>query len=98
MGYGGIAYLQGVRALKIRKDDTSPAIGPTQESVLKGTYPIARNLYFYTIGSPEGLAKRFIDWARGTEGQNICLSVGYYPLPDAQRMAPAGDPPPESRP
>jgi phosphate transport system substrate-binding protein len=81
IGYGGIAYLEGIRALKVKKDDTSEAITPSLETAQSGTYPIARFLYFYTAGEATGLAKRFIDWVKGPDGQKVIEVVGYYPLP-----------------
>ncbi len=93
IGYGGIAYDKGVRVLKVRKDDASPAIEPTEDNVVTGTYPISRYLYFYTIGEPDGALKHFIDWVRGAEGQKICAQVGYFPLPAAQHSKPAAAPP-----
>jgi phosphate transport system substrate-binding protein len=81
MGYGGIAYLEGIRALKVKKDDTSPSITPSLKTAQDGTYPIARFLYFYTAGEPTGSVKRFIDWVKGPDGQAVIEQVGYYPLP-----------------
>ncbi len=83
IGYGGIAYLEGIRALKVKKDDTSPAITPSLQTAQDGTYPIARFLYFYTAGQPAGTVRRFIDWVKGAEGQGVIEQVGYYPLPKA---------------
>ena len=94
IGYGGIAYAKGVRALPVKKDAASPAIEPTLDTVVKGTYPISRYLYFYTIGQPEGALKNFIEWVRGPEGQKICADVGYFPLPEGQAgKAPTGPAP-----
>jgi phosphate transport system substrate-binding protein len=81
IGYGGIAYLEGIHALKVKKDDTSPAITPSLQTAQDGSYPIARFLFFYTAGAPAGTAKRFIDWVKGPEGQGVIEQVGYYPLP-----------------
>ncbi len=81
IGYGGIAYLEGIRALKVKKDASSPAIAPSLETAQDGTYPISRYLYFYTAGAPTGAIKRFIDWTVGAEGQKVISDVGYYPLP-----------------
>jgi ABC-type phosphate transport system substrate-binding protein len=93
IGYGGIAYSKGVRAVKVKKDAASPGVEPTMENVVKGVYPISRSLYFYTIGEPAGAMKHFIDWARSAEGQKLCADVGYYPLPEKQQVAaPAGAP------
>jgi ABC-type phosphate transport system substrate-binding protein len=89
IGYGGIGYVKGVRALKVKKDAASPAIEPTLDNVVSGSYPISRYLYFYTVGQPEGAVKHFIDWTRAAQGQKVCGDVGYYPLPEKER---AGDP------
>ncbi len=89
IGYGGIGYLKGVKALKVKKDAATPATEPSMENVVSGAYPISRSLYFYTGGAPEGAIKEFIDWCTGPEGQKICESVGYYPIPtDKQTPAP----------
>jgi phosphate transport system substrate-binding protein len=81
IGYGGIAYLEGIRALKVKKDDASPSVAPTLDTAQSGTYPISRFLYFYTAGTPTGTARKFIDWAVSAEGQKVIGDVGYYPLP-----------------
>ncbi len=80
IGYGGIAYASGIRAVPIRADENSEAVQPTLETVQSGRYPLSRYLFFYTIGEPEGQAKLFIDWVLGPEGQKVCETVGYYPL------------------
>jgi phosphate transport system substrate-binding protein len=81
IGYGGIAYLEGIRALKVKKDDTAAAIAPSLETAQSGTYALSRFLFFYTAGQPTGTAKKFTDWTVGPEGQKIIGDVGYYPLP-----------------
>jgi len=93
IGYGGVAYGKGVRILKVKKDDASPAMEPTQENVIGGTYPISRSLYFYTLGEPQGALKHLVDWVRGPEGQKVCAEVGYFPLPEDRRAAAAGPAP-----
>ena len=80
IGYGGIAYAKGIKALAVSTDEKSPAVTPTMANVLSGKYPISRSLYFYIAGPAEGEAKDFIAWTLGPEGQKICESVGYYPL------------------
>jgi phosphate transport system substrate-binding protein len=81
IGYGGIAYLEGIRAIKVKKDDASPPIAPSLQTAQDGTYPIARFLYFYTAGQPAGTAQKFIDWVKSGDGQAVIEQVGYYPLP-----------------
>ncbi len=81
IGYGGIAYLEGIRALKVKKDAGSPAIAPSLATAQDGTYPISRFLYFYTAGDSTGTPKKFIDWVTSDAGQKVISEVGYYPLP-----------------
>jgi phosphate transport system substrate-binding protein len=80
IGYGGIAYASGVRKLLVRKDAASGPVEPTLENVQNNSYALSRELYFYTIGEPEGRVKAFIDWVLTDEGQKVCEEVGYYPL------------------
>jgi phosphate transport system substrate-binding protein len=80
IGYGGIAYASGVRALAVKRDESSEAIVPSLETVEKNLYPLSRKLFFYTVGEPTGEVKAFIDWILSAEGQKVCESVGYYPL------------------
>ncbi len=84
IGYGGIAYLSGVKALKIKKDASAEAIAPSMETAQSGAYPLARFLFFYTAGEPSGNVKSFIDFALSAEGQKLVEDVGYYPLPGAK--------------
>jgi len=81
IGYGGIAYLEGVHAIAIKKDDASAAIMPSLATAQDGTYPLSRFLLFVTAGQPTGLAKTFQDWVLSPAGQSMIESVGYYPLP-----------------
>jgi phosphate transport system substrate-binding protein len=81
IGYGGIAYLEGIRALKVKQKDDSAAIAPSLETAQNGTYPISRFLYFYTAGESTGTQKKFVDWVLSDDGQKVIGDVGYYPLP-----------------
>ena len=47
IGYGGVAYGQGARSLSVKASDSSAAVEPTEENVVKGIYPIWRYLYVY---------------------------------------------------
>jgi phosphate transport system substrate-binding protein len=75
VGYGGVAYrLPGTEACAI------DGVPPTAEAVSAGRYPLARYLAFYTVETPAGLAKRFIDFCQGADGQAVVAEVGYIPL------------------
>ena len=82
IGYGGAAYGKGAKAIGVKKDAASPAVEPTEETVVKGTYPIWRYLYVYV--NPEldkGEIGAYLNWIRGDEAQKLVKDVGYYPLP-----------------
>ncbi|AKU92078.1 phosphate ABC transporter substrate-binding protein [Vulgatibacter incomptus] len=81
IGYGGIAYGTGVRAVPVKKEASSAAVEPSMENVTNGSYPISRFLYMYTVGEPTGDAKDFLGFALSEEGQGLATKAGYYPLP-----------------
>ena len=82
IGYGGAAYGAGAKHLAIKKDDASPAIEPTEENVVKGTYPIWRYLFVYVNPAlDKGDVAKYLTWVRGDEGQKVVKDVGYFPLP-----------------
>lgn len=80
IGYGGAAYAKGIKILKIKKDAATPGVSPDAATVKAGTYPLARNLFFYTRNKPAGDIKAFIDWALGPAGQALVSKVGYFPV------------------
>ena len=83
IGYGGAAYGQGAKALKIKKTAESPAIEPTEETVVSAKYPIWRYLYIYLDPAlDKGEIAAYLNWIRSAEGQKIVKDVGYYPLPE----------------
>jgi phosphate transport system substrate-binding protein len=87
IGYGGAAYAKGTKALKIKKDDGSPAIEPTEANVINNSYPIWRYLFVYVNpGLDKGEIAAYLTWIRGEEGQKLVKEVGYYPLPDKLRQ------------
>ena len=82
IGYGGAAYGAGAKHLLIKKDENSPAIEPTEETVVKGTYPIWRYLYIYVNPAlDKGEIAAYLNWIRSDEGQKVVKDIGYYPLP-----------------
>lgn len=86
IGYGGAAYGAGARAIGVKKDASSPAVQPTEETVVGGTYPIWRYLYVYL--NPEvdkNEIGSYLNWIRSDAGQKVVKEIGYYPLPDKLR-------------
>ncbi len=79
IGYIGIAYLEkDVKPLFLSSG--SDYALPTPDNIKNGTYPLARPLYFYTNGEPDGLTKEFLDFVLSQTGQEIATDVGYLPI------------------
>ncbi len=86
IGYGGAAYGGGARAVGVKKDAASPAIEPSEATVVGATYPIWRYLYIYlNPDSDKGDIAAYINWIRSDAGQKVVKEIGYYPLPDKLR-------------
>jgi phosphate transport system substrate-binding protein len=82
IGYGGIAYGEGVKHLKVSKTDGGAAFEPNEENVLSGKYPITRYLFNYVAASKDsGEVAAFIEWCLSDEGQALVKEVGYFALP-----------------
>jgi phosphate transport system substrate-binding protein len=75
IGYIGVGYLTPeVKALTIDN------VVPSKETVLNGSYKLARKLYMYTNGQPKGEAKKFIDFILSDAGQKIVQEVGFITI------------------
>ncbi len=84
IGYVGLGFAaeggEGIKSLRVKTSQDSPAIESSEATVQSGTYAIARPLYFYTNGPAVGLIKDFIDFCLGSEGQKIVRETGYVPV------------------
>jgi phosphate transport system substrate-binding protein len=80
IGYGGIGYAKDVKTIAVAKESGASPIAPKMENVLNNSYPLSRELFWYTAGTASGSMKDFVDWVLGPEGQKIVTEVGYYPL------------------
>jgi phosphate transport system substrate-binding protein len=75
IGYVGLGYLdKTVKAVLV------DGVEPTVANVINGLYPISRSLYMLTNGEPTGLAKTFIDFLLGPQGQAIIEEEGFVPV------------------
>ena len=87
IGYFGYAYYAEntarLKALPIVAKDGAPAVGPSPESVIAGTYqPLSRPIFIYvnakSLSKPE--VKKFVDFYM-VKGAQMAKEVKYVPLP-----------------
>lgn len=81
IGYVGLGYLNPtLKALPVARDAGGPFVEPTSETVVGGTYPLARPLFMITNGFPTGLTLRFIMFVLSDRGQRIVAEAGFVPV------------------
>ncbi len=80
IGYSGLAYATDhVRMPCIVADEGGDCVVPTIATAVDGSYPIARPLFMYTAGQPQGAVREYMDWILSREGQCVILERGYAP-------------------
>ena len=88
IGYFGFAYYaenqKKLKAVPIVEKDGKPAVAPSMEAVLKGSYqPLARPIFIYvnakSLSKPE--IRQFVEFYM-THGAKLAREVKYVPLPD----------------
>jgi phosphate transport system substrate-binding protein len=81
IGYYGMGYISTKqKPVAVAKDDKSEYINPGIDNVLSNKYPISRPLFLYTNGGPQGLIKKFVDYALSKEGQGIVAKTDFVPV------------------
>lgn len=87
IGYGGIAYAEGARIIRLSVTANDPGTWPSIDQVAAGKYPLSRPLYYYVNpGSDDAQIKAYIDWVFSPAGQEVVEFVGFFP-----RRLPAAD-------
>ena len=81
IGYSGLAYATDhVKTVCIAPEAGKPCVMPSEDAALDGTYPIARPLFMYTNGEPQGEIKKYLDWIMSDAGQCLVAKEGYAPV------------------
>jgi phosphate transport system substrate-binding protein len=79
--YPGLGYVSDeVKVVGVKKTASEAAVKPSVETVLDGTYAVARPLLYYTNGEPTGLIKAFVDYCLSDAGQVIVAQSSYVPV------------------
>ncbi|KAF0158695.1 MAG: phosphate transport system substrate-binding protein [Syntrophaceae bacterium] len=74
ISYVGIGYLnKSIKPLSVN------GITGSIDAALDKSYPLARELYMYTNGEPQGEAAKFMTFIKSRAGQKIVAKVGFVP-------------------
>ena len=76
LGYDSLGYVdtKSVKALKIAGVEGTP------ETARGGKFATSRKLYMYTNGTPQGDAKKYLDFLMSPEGQKYVAKEGFVTL------------------
>jgi phosphate transport system substrate-binding protein len=81
IGYSGFAYATDhIKMPCISTGEGNECVAPSVETAVDQSYPIARPLFMYTAGQPDGAIKEYMDWILSDVGQCIILDKGYAPV------------------
>lgn len=81
IGYDGLGYVTpDVKVIAVTAVEGEPAVLPSSATVASQQYPVARDLYMYTPGAPEGLVADYLEWILGQEGQRLVDELGFVPV------------------
>ena len=81
IGYSGLAYATDhLKMVCIATDGADACVSPSVATASDRSYPIARPLFMYTNGEPQGAIKSYMDWIQSDAGQCILLKKGYAPV------------------
>ncbi|MGC9530307.1 MAG: phosphate ABC transporter substrate-binding protein [Candidatus Bipolaricaulaceae bacterium] len=81
IGYVGLGYLNpSIKPLAVAAEEGGSYVLPSEETLIDGTYSIARPLYMITDSFPKGAVRQFISFILSDEGQKLVKEAGYVPL------------------
>ena len=83
IGYSGLAYATDhIKMACITSNEGEQCVAPSVATASDRSYPIARPLFMYTNGAPQGEIKNYMDWILSDAGQCILKDKGYAPARD----------------
>jgi phosphate transport system substrate-binding protein len=81
IGYDGLGYVtDDLKVIGVAAVGSEVFILPSATTVNSGEYPIARDLYMYTNGTPTGAIQEYLDWIFSEDAQKIVEELGFVPV------------------
>ena len=74
------------KLIAVAKDADGPFVKPDIVTAVNGLYPIARPLYWYTNGQPQGEVRSLLDFVLSAEGQSVVDKAGFAPIRKGQAL------------
>lgn len=83
LGIAHMNYPHKVKVVPVKRDEDSPPILPTPQTVSSGEYPLSHHVYWCFVGQPTGIVKDLLAFAVSAEGQEIVRQskLGFVALP-----------------
>lgn len=83
IGYIGVGYVDdNIDAVEVAAEEGGTFYSPLDKAnVASADYPVARALYFYTNGKPEGLLFHFLNWVlQDPDAKNVVEETGFFEI------------------
>lgn len=81
VGYDGLGYVTAdLKTVSVGLTSDGPFWQPTAETVHLGQYPIARELYMYSIVGASESITRYLQWVLSPDAQRIVRDLGFVPV------------------
>jgi phosphate transport system substrate-binding protein len=81
IGYDGLGYVtDDMKVIAVAREADGPYVLPSADTVNRGEYPIARDLYMYTNGQPTDIIATYLDWILSSDAQEIVTELGFVPI------------------
>lgn len=84
IGYVGLGYALAagdkVKIIGVKADANSPAVMPSEATVISGEYSISRPLYLYVPTKAKAEVTAFVDFCLSDAGQTIVKKEGYVTI------------------
>ncbi|MEQ1506285.1 MAG: phosphate ABC transporter substrate-binding/OmpA family protein [Myxococcota bacterium] len=68
------------KRLALTPDPSVPPVRPTQDDIIRGSYPLYGDVFLLTRGPATGELRAFLDWIESPAGQEIVDEQHYVPL------------------
>ena len=76
-----VSAAEGVgKLLALTPNPDVPPVRPTQNNIIRGSYPLYDDVYLLTRGAPTGALGEFLDWIETPAGQEVVDEQRFVPL------------------